>query len=135
VSIAKYGARYAPSQTDEELKSDHECEQKAESLIEFLKEPVESINLTVLGDNGFVPGDKLPVVISNDALNAYYRILEARYVVRDVRWDALLKLSNEPKIIDYIHASTASPRYAGATVIIPRDFSTIQEGINAIAVS
>lgn len=135
VSIGKYGARYAESQTDEELKSDHECEQKAESLIEFLKEPVESINLTVLGNNGFVPGDKLPVVISNDALSAYYRILEARYVVRDVRWDALLKLSNEPKIIDYIHASTASPRYAGATVIIPRDFSTIHEGINAIAVS
>jgi hypothetical protein len=135
VSIAKYGTRYEQPQTNDELTSDAECQLKAQSLVDFLKEPIESLNMTVVGDNNLTPGDKIHVAISNDNLDAYYRILEVRHRVEDVKWDSLLKLSNEPKMIDYIFASAAAPRYAGASVIVPRDFTTIQEGINAVVVS
>jgi len=133
-SISKYGTRKAETQVDDELQSNDECEKKAKSLIDFLKEKIESLTVTTDGDNRFTPGDRQRVVIPNDNLDAFYRILEVRHVLSDVTWDTILKLSNEPKIIDYIFASTAAPRYAGATVIVPRDFSTIQEGINAVVI-
>ncbi|HLE74920.1 MAG TPA: hypothetical protein VI864_02620 [Candidatus Bathyarchaeia archaeon] len=135
VSQAKYGTRFGEPQIDEELTSDAECQAKANSLIGFLKEPIVSFRgMRVQGDNAFVPGNKQLVQINNDAIDAYFRILEIRHVVDGVNWDTLLTLSNEPKMIDYIRASAASPKYAGATVIVPRDFSSIQEGINAVVI-
>jgi len=134
ISKTKYGTRCLEPQVDDELTTDDECTKKAQSLLSFLKEKVESLTLTVEGNNRFTPGDKQRVIISNDNLDAYFRILEVRHIIDGVDWTTILKLSNEPKMIDYIYASTAPPRYGGATVIVPRDFSTIQEGINAIVI-
>lgn len=135
VSIAKYGTQWNDDQTDDTLQTDAECTLKAQSLIDFLKAPIEALTLTVDGDNGFVPGDKQRVIISNDSLDAYFRIMEIRHIIDGVAWDTVLKLSNEPKLMDYIFASANAPRYAGATIVIPRDFSTIQQGINALVVT
>jgi hypothetical protein len=135
ISIAKYGIQWAEPQTDSELQSDAECELKAKSLIDFLKATIESLDVTVDGDNNFVPGDKQRVIVTNDNLDAYFRIMEIRHVIDGVSWDTILKLSNEPKLMDYIFASANAPRYAGATIIVPRDFSSIQQGINALVIT
>jgi hypothetical protein len=132
VSQAKYGVRVNASQEDEGLKSDDECQKKAQSLVVFLKDQIESLTFRVDGDNRFIPGDKQRAIVENDDLDAYFRILEIRHIINGVNWDTELKLSNEPKMIDYLFASTSPPRYAGATVIIPRDFGTIQEGVAVI---
>lgn len=133
VSIAKYGVRMAEPQTDETLTSDAECLLKAQSLVDFLKVSVESLNPTVVGDNNLTQGDLIRIPIPNDNLDAYYRILEVKHKVNDVRWDSILQLSNEPAMTDYVFASTSAPRYAGASIIVPSDFGTIQEGINVVS--
>lgn len=134
ISIAKYGTRWNEPQVDDELTSDVECELKAKSLIDFLKDPITSLRLQVEGDNNFVAGYRQRVIIANINLDAYFRILEIRHEVINNFWHTFLTLSNEPKIIDYIFASSSAPRYAGASIIVPRDFSNIQEGVNVVVV-
>jgi hypothetical protein len=134
-SIAKYEDRWAEPQEDEELASDDECDKKAQSLVEFLSEELESFTITVDGDNRFTPGDKQRVIIANDSIDAYYRILEVKDTVNGPTWLSLLKLANSPKMIDYITASAGGPRNAGCTVVVPRDFSTLKEAVDAVVIS
>jgi len=42
------------------------------------------------------------VVLSNDNINDYFRILEVRHTLEDVLWQTELLLSNEPIMIDYV---------------------------------
>jgi hypothetical protein len=134
VSIAKYGDRWAEPQEDDELASDDECVKKAQSLIDFLSEDLESLSITVDGDNRFTQGDKQRVVIANDSIDAYYRILEVKHTVTGPTWLSILKLANSPKMIDYITASAGGPRNAGCTVVVPRDFTTLREAVNAVVI-
>jgi hypothetical protein len=135
VSIAKYGVRCAEPQSDDALQSDDECEKKAKSLIDFLKESIESLPLTIDGDNAFVPGYKQRIIISNDGLDVYFRILEITHHVRGVDWTTTLKHSNEPKMIDYIFASAGAPRAGGCTVVVPRDLSSLKEAVSAVVIA
>jgi hypothetical protein len=135
VSIAKYGVRWSNTQTDDTLKTSAECQLKAQSLVNFLKGVIDSFTITVDGDNGYTPGDKVHVIIPNDSVDAYYRIMQVRHIIDGVTWDTELTLSNEPKLMDYIFASANAPKYAGATIVVPRDFTTIQQGVNALVIT
>jgi len=105
-SQAKYGVRWKEPIIDDSLKSDAECLKKAESFRDFLKEKVITLtDFEVEGDNGFNPGDKQLVTISNDNINEYFRILEIRHVVKGVNWSTFLTLTNAPQFIDYVFMS------------------------------
>jgi len=105
-SQGKYGVRWKEPIVDDSLKSDAECLKKAESYRDFLKEKVITLtDFEVEGDNGFNPGDKQLVAISNDNINEYFRILEIRHVIRGVNWSTFLTLTNEPQFIDYVFMS------------------------------
>jgi len=105
-SQEKYGVRWKEPIIDDGLKSDAECLKKAESYRDFLKEKVITLtDFEVEGDNEFKPGDKQQVVISNDNIDEYFRILEVRHVVKGVNWSTFLTLTNEPQFIDYVFMS------------------------------
>ena len=97
-----YGVRMPEPITDDSLTSDDACLKKAQSLLSYYKDRVTTLTLTTFGDNGFKPGDRLHVVLSNDGIDDYFRILEVRHTLQDVLWQTELLLSNEPIMIDYI---------------------------------
>jgi uncharacterized protein (UPF0248 family) len=97
-----YGVRMPEPITDESLASDDDCTKKAQSLLAYYKDRVTTLTLTTFGDNDFKPGDRLHVVLSNDGIDDYFRILEVRHTLQDVLWQTELLLSNEPIMIDYI---------------------------------
>jgi len=97
-----YGVRMCEPITDDSLASDDECVKKAQSLLVYYKDRVTTLTLTTFGDNNFKPGDKLHVVLSNDNIDDYFRILEVRHTLRDVYWQTELLLSNEPIMVDYV---------------------------------
>jgi hypothetical protein len=129
---------------------------KAASLISMEKESTESFTITMDGDNDFIPGYRQLVVISNDNVNAYYRILEIQHTLYGVDWMVTLKLSNEPILIDYLTLRTApfqgistasltsfgerivtqhkvsAPALAGATVRVPADVFTLRTASDAM---
>lgn len=151
VSIGLYGIRCSNPESDDTLNSTDECDLKALSLLEMKKSPIEAFTLTVDGNNGFIPGYMQLVVISNDAVNAYYRILEIVHTLYGVDWMTTLKLSNEPILIDYLtlrnqpfqglsSASLASfgerivtqhkvsePASLGASLRVPIDVSSLRK--------
>lgn len=141
-SQSKYRVRCGEPVIDDGLKSDNECLKKAESLRDFLKEKVVTLSdFRVEGDNGFTPGYRQRVIISNDNIDDYFRILEIQHVIRGVQWDTILTLSNEPQMIDYVFADlhrelrrlsvskgkgnpgggTAGERYMGASRVVRHD--------------
>jgi len=102
-SIAAYGIRCAKPAYDDALKTDVECLARAESIKAVLKDPVTVLSdVTVDGDYWMDPGVLTRVVVANDALDYYFRIVQATHVVRGTQWDAILTLSNEPQMVDYI---------------------------------
>ena len=102
-SQSKYGVRWKEPIIDDSLKSDAECLKRAESFLDFLREKVITLtNFEVEGDNDFKPGDKQLVVIPNDNIDEYFRILEVRHVIRGVNWSTFLTLTNEPQFVDYV---------------------------------
>jgi hypothetical protein len=113
--------------------SDVECDLKARSLVELMKEAAETFTLTVDGDNTFVCGTMQRVAISNDGLDAFFRILEITHQLRGVDWATALTLSNEPLQLDYVQALVSPPRSAGCTAKVPDDFGSLAEAVNAIS--
>jgi len=101
-SQALYGVRMPEPIVDDSLTSDDTCTKKAQSLLSYYKDKVTTLTLTTFGDNAFKPGDRLHVVLSNDGIDDYFRILEVRHTLEDVLWQTELLLSNEPIMIDYI---------------------------------
>jgi len=97
-----YGVRMPEPITDDSLASDDDCTKKAQSLLAYYKDKVTTLTLTTFGDNNFKPGDKQHVVLSNDNIDDYFRILEVRHTLQDVYWQTELLMSNEPVMIDYI---------------------------------
>ena len=97
-----YGVRMPEPIVDDSLTSDDDCTKKAQSLLAYYKDKVTTLTITTFGDNNFKPGDKQPVVLSNDNINDYFRILEVRHTLQDVYWQTELLMSNEPVMIDYI---------------------------------
>jgi len=98
-----YGIRFAEPIIDDSLNSDAECLARSESLRDFLKDPVITLeNIWVDGNHSYTPGDRQRVIVSNDNYDAYSRIIEVQHKVVGVTWDIILKLSNEPQYIDYV---------------------------------
>ena len=102
-SISKYGTRMDKPIVDDSLKSDAECVAMAQSIIAMLKDPVITLSEVVVdGDHRYNPGDRQRVVVSNDGLDAYFRIIKVQHRVKESQWDTILTLSNEPQQIDYV---------------------------------
>lgn len=102
-SEAKYGTRLSKLEVDEALKTNAECQARAESILAVFKDPVITLSdIVVDGDNGYNPGDRQRVIVSNDGLDAYFRIIQVEHSVKGTQWDTILTLSNEPQYIDYV---------------------------------
>jgi len=98
-----YGIRVPEPEVDEALKSDADCLAKAQSIRDFLKDPVVSLqNVFVDGDYRYNPGDRQRLIVSNDNLDNYFRILSIKHQIRGPTWDTILTLSEEPEYIDYV---------------------------------
>lgn len=104
VSIAKYGTLWQSFEVDDALKSDVECENRAKSIVEFLKDPVISLTLECDGDNGFLPGYQQAIALPKEGVDDTFRILRVRDVVKGTDWRSHLTLDNEPTKIDYYFA-------------------------------
>ncbi|MBT0160211.1 hypothetical protein G4O51_09525 [Candidatus Bathyarchaeota archaeon A05DMB-2] len=110
VSQSAYGLRELVD-TDEELYSDNECMLRAKAVLANLKDPAEylTIRSTVIdyGATPLLPGDKINVVLPNENVNAYFRILSVEYFV-DAKTQTLeitLELGREtPLLADYLYA-------------------------------
>jgi hypothetical protein len=109
-SQTAYGLRMFVD-TDEELYSDNECMLRAKAILANLKDPAEylTIRSTVIdyGTTPLLSGDKITVVLPNENVNAYFRILSVEYFV-DAKTQTLeitIELGREiPLLADYMYA-------------------------------
>ncbi|MGQ9530154.1 MAG: hypothetical protein ACUVTC_01825 [Candidatus Bathycorpusculaceae bacterium] len=109
-SQSMYGLRELV-EVDEELRSDNECALRAKALLNYLKNPAESLTLrsTVIdyGSTPLLPGEKIHVVLPNENVDADFRIDSVEYHV-DAKTQTLeisLKLGREqPLLADYLYA-------------------------------
>jgi len=98
-----YGIRTQKPIIDDSLTTDAECQTKAESIVAVLKDPPITLSEVVVdGDHRYNPGDRQRIVVSNDILDAYFRIIQVEHSVKGTQWDAFLTLSNEPQYVDYV---------------------------------
>jgi hypothetical protein len=97
--------------TDEELWSDNECMLRAKAVLAQLKDPAESLTIrsTVVdyGSTPLLPGDKIHVVLPNENVNGYFRILSVEYSVdgKTQTLEITLELGREKSLLaDYVYA-------------------------------
>jgi hypothetical protein len=109
-SQTNYGLRELV-EVDEELYTDNECVLRAKAILNYLKDPAEylTIKSTVIdyGANPFLPGDKIHVTLSNENVDADFRILSVEYNVnaRTQTLEITLELGREqPLLADYLYA-------------------------------
>jgi hypothetical protein len=103
-------------EVDEELGSDHECDLRAQALLDYLKGPAEYVKLvrtTVLdyGNTPLLPGDKVPVVLPNENVDSYFRIDHIEYHVYPAT--QTLEISADlgkvpPLLADYMYGMRAT---------------------------
>jgi len=99
-SQQNYGGRVPEPIIDDNLKSDAECQAMANAYRDFLKDPITSLqNVLVDGDYRYTPGDRQRIIVSNDNLDAYYRIIQVVHKVVGVSWDTILTKSDEPQFV------------------------------------
>jgi len=86
-SITSYGQRDLEV-TDEKLHSDADCEKRAETMLYMLKDAPTQINVAVKGNNNVLVGDRIPMTISAEGINAAnYDIISVEQVVNStVGW-------------------------------------------------
>ena len=102
----EYGVRAKEVVDDDSLFSDEACQLKAESLLEYLKDPSVSLRCIVKGgDYRFRPGwnhpIKLPVLGINDY--TYFKVIDySHFVDENKKWTINVKFSREPIYIDKI---------------------------------
>jgi len=102
-SQASYGIRCPEPIVEDSLQSDAECLARAQSIVAVEKDPVITIpDVIVDGDHRYKPSHRQRIVVSNDGLDAYFRIVEVKYKIQLAQWDAILILSNEPQLIDFV---------------------------------
>ena len=97
-------------ETDEELWSDNECDLRAKALLAYLKDPAEyvSIKSSVIdyGTSPVLGGDRVPVVLPNEGVNADFRVEYAEYDYNadSQTLDISFELGKEPpQIADYLY--------------------------------
>jgi len=108
-SQTQYGLR-EKVETDEELRSDAECEYRAKALLDFLKGPIETLKVrSEVIDYGTTPilaGDKIHVTIPNENIDADYRVISIKYKAsgREQTLEVELELGKEPLLLaDFIY--------------------------------
>jgi hypothetical protein len=112
-SQATYGVQISEPIVDDALKSDAECLARAQSLRDYLKDPAITLeDVTVDGDYRINPGDRQRIIVSNDALDDYFRVTQITEKIRGPTWDMTLAFSNEPSYVEY-------PALAGTTDLAP----------------
>ncbi len=97
-------------ETDEELWSDNECDLRAQSLLDYLKDPAENLLLlsTVI-DYGLAPvlgGDVVHVELPNENVNDDYCVESVEYrafLLEDVLELTLELGKTPPQIADYLY--------------------------------
>lgn len=98
------------SETDEELHSDAECAFRAKALLDFLKDPIETLKVrSEVIDYGTLPilaGDKVHVVVPNENIDSDYRVISVEYKAsgRNQTLEIELELAKEPQLLaDFIY--------------------------------
>jgi hypothetical protein len=97
---------------DDELYSDSECSRRASALLDYYRNPVETIvaKSSVLdpANNRFLPGDKITVSLPKENIsNAVYRIesVEHYFNGKDNEWITTLTLGKmQPLLADYLYS-------------------------------
>jgi len=109
-SQSSYGLRELV-EVDEELYSDAECQLRAKALLAHLKDPAEylTVRSTVIdyGNDPILGGDKIPLQLPNENVNADFRILSVEYYVnaKTQTLEVTLELGKEkPLLADYLYA-------------------------------
>ncbi len=80
-SQTNYGLREA-SYLDEELRSDNECQQRAETLLYQLEDPQIRIDINVIGNLNLLIGDRLSITIPQENISAQnYDVVEVEHIL------------------------------------------------------
>lgn len=105
-----YGLREVV-EVDEELWSDDECTSRANALLAKLKNPAERLTLRSsvidFGTSPILAGDSVHVVLSNEGVDADFRVASVEYNVdaRAQTLETVLELGREaPQLADYVFA-------------------------------
>lgn len=119
-SIALYGLRELPPETDDELYSNAECQLRAKALRDYYKNPISSLTLeTDVLDYGTTPllaGDKIPVVLPNENVNGNYRMDSVEYHLDGLTETLTVAIElgrQKPLMADYIYALRSKTRQLG----------------------
>lgn len=97
------------SETDEELASDAECLDRANALLDWLKDEAELVTLQTeildFGNNRIQPGDMQPVVLPNENVNKSFRVLNIDYNLdEEQELPIAIELGKEtPLLADYLY--------------------------------
>jgi len=111
VSQSNYGVRCKEVIIDDSLISYQLCQLKAQSIINFLKNPIETVNVNILGglldefssNQRLAPGWKIYFVDYDSNTYRKYRIVEVTHFINENGyWTINLKLDNEPVYIDKV---------------------------------
>lgn len=102
-SQASHGQRSQKPIIDDALLSASEVQGRADELKDRFKDVFTTFQkVRVDGDNRYKPGDRQRIVVSNDNVDEYSRIVEVEHEVIGSEWDAILTLSNDPIEIDLV---------------------------------
>jgi hypothetical protein len=107
-SIDKYGLREIAI-TDEELYSDDEVVARAKAILNWLKDPAESVIIQTeildFGNNHLQPGDMITVVLPNENVNKAFRIFSIDYKLGETQeFPIEIRAGIEPLLLaDYLY--------------------------------
>jgi hypothetical protein len=72
--------------TDENLFSNTECQTRAQTLLYQLKDPVIRVNLTCAGNSNILLGDRIPVEIPNENIDADFDVVSVNHDLTTKGW-------------------------------------------------
>jgi len=87
----------------EETDSASECQSIADTKLQLLKEPTETLTLQIFGKTGFWPGQLQTLDLPQYNISGNFKIVDVTHQVKNNRyWTTMLTLKNEPLRIDKI---------------------------------
>jgi hypothetical protein len=105
-SQVTYGTVEGEPEIDDALQTAAECQMRAESIIALKKDPAVTYeDVVVDGDETLLPSYRKQMILANEAINEYCRIIQVVHSVEGNIWDSALTLTNDPQNIDFIFRS------------------------------
>lgn len=105
-SQATYGTVEGEPEIDDALQTAAECQLKAESIIALKKDPAVTYEDVVAdGDETLLPSYRKQMILANEAISEYCRIVQVVHSVESNIWNSILTLTNDPQNIDFIFRS------------------------------